>query len=289
MKIGTSMHALTDFGNDVKPFFEALDDAADCGFDSVMLMNSPGKPALTAGAKPPCALIDLGASDPDAVRRAVTDAGLEIACVYQACMRVATDDEAAESAATLAEVVELAGRLGTSVAIPNAGVAPCPQTPVGQKEELLERVANVLMTALEEAPPQLRLAPDIHYGAVIETVADCRRLFELASDARVGITLNIGHMTTLGEKGWVLAQEHRERVHVVAWKDHLVTLPPEAEHPVYSVELGTGDSPFEKYVEALGPHAESCVNLITFEHVALEEKKEALRRSLQYLKGLQSG
>jgi sugar phosphate isomerase/epimerase len=286
MRIGTSLHALTDFGNDVKPFCEGLADIADCGFDTVMLMNVPGRPSLTADARPECSLIDLAASDPEAVRAAVREAGLGVAGVYQACMNVGSDEEASESASVAASLVQLANRLGTSVAIPNAGVAPAPRLPVEEKGQLIARVARVLMSALEGAPDEARLAIDIHYGAAIETVADCVRLFELAPDPRAGITLNIGHMTTNREAGWLLLEHHADRCHVVAWKDHLLEPPPEATHPVYSVELGTGDSPFEKYIAALPEGGEGREHLITFEHVPLEEKKESLRRSLAYLKGL---
>ncbi len=286
MRIGTSMHALTDFGNDVKPFHEALADIAECGFDTVMLMNVPGRPTLAAGSRPECSLIDLEASDPDAVRGAVRSAGLGVAALYQACMNVASDDEVAVSAETAKELVKLAQRLGTSTVIPNAGAAPAPGVPTEAKEQLIGRVARVLMTALQGAPDETRLAIDIHYGAVVETVADCVRLFELAPDPRAGITLNIGHMTTNRQAGWLLLEHHAERCHVVAWKDHLLDPPPEARHPVYSVELGKGDSPFEKYVAALPDAGEGREHLITFEHVPLDEKKGALRRSLGYLKGL---
>ncbi len=286
MRIGTSMHALTDFGNDVKPFHEALADIADCGFDTVMLMNFPGRPSLAPGARPECSLIDLEASDPDAIRQAVRDAGLEVAAVYQACMNVASDDETAVSAEAARELVQLAQRLGTSTAIPNAGAAPAPRMPVAEKTQLIARVARVLMSALDGAPEDTRLAIDIHYGAAVETVADCVRLFELAPDPRAGITLNIGHMTTNREAGWLLLEHHADRCHVVAWKDHLLSPPPEARHPVYSVELGKGDSPFEKYIAALPEGGEGREHLITFEHVPPEEKKESLRRSLDYLKGL---
>jgi len=286
MRIGTSMHALTDFGNDVKPFHEGLADIAECGFDSVMLMNFPGRPTLTAGERPGCCLIDLEASDPETVRGAVADAGLELACVYQACMNIGSDEETTESASVAASLTQLAHRLGTSVVITNAGLAPAPRLPVGEKEQLVGRVARVLMSALEGASPDTRLAIDIHYGAAVETVADCVRLFELAPDPRAGITLNIGHMTTNRQAGWLLLEHHADRCHVVAWKDHLLEPPPEATHPVYSVELGTGDSPFEKYVAALPDGGEGREHLITFEHVPLAEKKGALRRSLAHLKGL---
>jgi sugar phosphate isomerase/epimerase len=157
--------------------------------------------------------------------------------------------------------------------------------PAAEKEALLQRVARVLTTALDGAPPEMHTAIDIHYGAAVEGVADCRRLFELAPDPRAGIALNIGHMTTCRQEGWLLLREHPERIPLIAWKDHLLQPPPEATHPVYSVELGTGDSPFEKYAAEL-PARDTRQHLITFEHVPLAEKKEALRRSLKYLKGL---
>ncbi len=288
MRIGTSLHALTDFGSDVKPFHEALADAADCGFETVMLMNVPGRPSVTSDG-PGCALVDLEASDPAVVRQAVRDAGLEIVCVYQGFTNVADDEAARASAATLKNLMALAQRLGASLVIPNAGAAPAPQMPVDEKEQLLQRVARMVMTALEDAPPDMRVAFDIHYGAVIEGVADCERLFELAADPRAGITLNIGHMTTLRQEGWTLIEDHLDRIPLIAWKDHLLKPPPEATHPVYSVELGTGDSLFARYAQALRGNEDAVEHLITFEHVPLAEKKEALRRSLGYLRGLLSG
>lgn len=286
MTIGTSVHAITDFGNDTKPFCEALRDIADCGFDSVMLMHRPLQPALTPESSPPCSLIDLEISDPATVRDALEDAGLALAIVYQSCMNVNTDEDAAESALQLQDLMRLAKRLGASTVVCNAGAAPQAGMLADEKEDLIERVACVMMSALDTGPSDVRIAIDTHYGAAVETVADCLRLFDLAPDARAGITLNIGHMTTCRQQGWELLEQSPERVHVVAWKDHLISPPPEATHPVYSVELGTGDSPFEEYLDALPPDDGTLQHLITFEHVPLPEKKEALRRSLQYLRGL---
>jgi sugar phosphate isomerase/epimerase len=285
MRIGTSLHALTDFGEDVKPFRQALAEAAECGFETVMLLNFPGRPPVTEDG-PGCALVDLGASDPEVVQTAVREAGLGPAFVYQACTNVADDAAADASGEALAGLMALAARLGASIAIPNAGLAPAPLMPVEEKEVLLQRMARMAMKALEGAPPEVSVAFDIHYGAALESAADCRRLFGLAPDVRAGIALNIGHMTTCRQEGWRLLEDHPERVHVVAWKDHLLRPPPEATHPVYSVELGTGDSPFPRYAQALRGRADSVEHLITFEHVPLAEKKDALRRSLTYLKGL---
>jgi sugar phosphate isomerase/epimerase len=286
MEFGTSVHALTDWSAEVKPFRQVLGEAAELGFTQIMLMNLPGQAALTADNEPQGAMIDLEQSDLSLVREAVAEAGLTVCCAYQALMRVANEDEAAETVTGLMKLADLALGLQTDVLLPNAGLAPAPKTPTMEKRELLDRLSRVVTEALETIPSHLKIAPDIHYGGVLETVADCLYYFDQVKDPRGGITLNIGHMTTLGEEGWRLLELHPERVHVVAWKDHLVPPPPEATHAVYSVELGTGQSPFERYAKLLpgdgGPHK----HLITFEHVPLAQKKAALGRGLQYMRKL---
>jgi hypothetical protein len=52
------------------------------------------------------------------------------------------------------------------------------------------------------------------------------------------------------------------------------------------VELGTGQSPFAEYARRLPADGGGRLQLITFEHVPLAEKKESLRRSLQYMQRL---
>lgn len=288
MEFGTSVHALTDWSAEVKPFRQVLGEAAELGFAQIMLMNLPGQAALTADNDPAGAMIDLAQSDLSLVRDAVAEAGLEVGCVYEGLMRVADEAEAAQTVAALERLADLALGLRTDILLPNAGVAPEPKLPSSEKQPLVQRLARVVANVLDTIPTHLKIAPDIHYGGVLETVADCEYYFSLIPDPRAGITLNIGHMTTLHQEGWRLLESHPERVHIVAWKDHLLQPPPEATHPVYSVELGTGDSPFERYARVLpadgGPHR----HLITFEHVPLAEKKAALGRSLQYMRKLWS-
>jgi sugar phosphate isomerase/epimerase len=286
MNLGTSMHALSEFGNDVKPFAQALDEAAACGFGSLMLMDFAGLPTISAGSFPACSLVDLGASDPEVVTDALTQRGLRAGAIYRACVQLGSEEEAEQTAAQLSDLLTLTARYGAPVAIPNAGAAPAPGMCVDDKDILIRRLAAAMSAALETAPPGISFAVDVHYGGVLESVADCCRLFELAPDPRAAITLNIGHMTTCHQEGWELAREHGDRVPVVAWKDHLLQPPSDYPHPVYSVELGTGDSPFERYVEALQPDDGTRLHLITFEHVPLADKPAALGRSLQYLKGL---
>lgn len=286
MQFGTSVHALTDWSAEVKPFRQVLTEAAGLGFAQIMLMNLPGQAALTADYDPQGAMIDLEQSDISLVRDAVAEAGLQVCCVYQGLMNVGSDAEAAATAEALMRLADLALGLQTDILLPNAGVAPQPKLPLVQKAELLDRLSRMVAEVLRRIPSHLKIAPDIHYGGVIETVADCLYYFDRIPDPRAGITLNIGHMTTLGEEGWRLLERHPERAHIVAWKDHLLQPPPEGTHPIYSVELGTGDSPFERYARLLPPDGGPHKHLITFEHVPLAEKQAALGRSLQYLRKL---
>jgi len=286
MQFGTSVHALTDWSAEVKPFRQVLAEAAGLGFAQIMLMNLPGQAALTADNDPQGAMIDLEQSDISLVRDAVADAELQVCCVYQGLMNVGSEAEAAATAEGLMRLADLALGLQTDILLPNAGVAPEAKLPLVQKAELLDRLSRMVAEVLRRIPSHLKIAPDIHYGGVIETVADCLCYFDQIPDPRAGITLNIGHMTTLGEEGWRLLERHPERVHIVAWKDHLLQPPPEATHPIYSVELGTGDSPFERYARLLPPDGGPHKHLITFEHVPLAEKQAALGRSLQYLRKL---
>lgn len=287
MNFATSVHALTEWGQPVKSFRQVLAEAAEVGYSGIMLMHVPGQHALTAeNPDPPGAMIDLAQSDLGFVRKVVEEAGLTVGCVYQALMKVGDEAEMAGTIDGLTDLAKWGEVLGTNIVLPNAGAAPQPQMPAADKRELIGRVAAVLTEAVDASPAGTRIAPDIHYGGILETVADCEELFRLTSEPRVGIALNIGHMTTLHQEGWRLIDDHADRVPVIAWKDHLLQPPAGHTHPIYSVELGTGDSPFAEYARRLpadgGPH----LHLITFEHVPLEQKKDSLGRSLQYLQKL---
>lgn len=288
MNFGTSVHALTEWGQPVKSFRQVLAEAGEIGFSSIMLMHSPAGPALTAASPDPqSAILNLAQSDLGLVLKAVTDAGLQVACVYQGLTKVGNEEEVAATAQGLLALSHMAEALGADIVLPNAGAAPRPRTPLDEKRELIAAFARAMGRGLENSSGATKIAPDIHYGGILETVADCRELYRIAPDPRIGIALNIGHMTTLGEEGWMLLEgEDAQRVHVVAWKDHLVPAPPEATHPIYSVELGTGQAPFAQYARRLPADGGGRLQLITLEHVPLAEKKEALRRSLQHMQKL---
>lgn len=287
MNFSTSVHALTEWSQPVRSFRQVLAEAVQIGFKGIMLMHLPGGPVLTsASPDPQAAMLDLAQSDLGLVRKAVEDAGLQVACVYQALMKVGDEAEMAATVEALVALGKTAQALGTHILLPNAGSAPKAKTPLADKRELVARVARVMGEALGQCPQGTVIAPDVHYQGVIETVADCEELFHQAPESRVGITLNIGHMTTLKQEGWRLLEKHPDRVHVVAWKDHLLQPPPEATHPIYSVQLGTGDSPFAEYARRIPDDGGPYLHLITFEHVPLERKKPALAASLRYMQDL---
>ncbi len=287
MSIGTSLHALTDFANDVMPFHDGLAAIAELGYETVMLLDRPGKPTMMRGDRPACSLLDIASSDRAAVREAVEAAGLKVVAVHWGRMRLGSADEVAACAEGLGQALSWCAELGCRIVIPNAGAAPEPGLSTDDKADLIARLAAVLMGALAEAPDDLCLAVDLHYHSPLETVSDCERLFDLAPNPRAGLTLNIGHLTTNRQEGWRLITEHPERVHVVAWKDHQLQPPADAPHPVvYSTELGQGDSPFARYVHALCESRLEPEHLITFEHVPQTGKRAALGRSLAYWRRL---
>lgn len=287
MNFSTSVHALTEWSQPVRSFRQVLAEAAEIGFKGIMLMHLPGGPVLTsANPDPQAAMLDLAQSDLGLVRRTVEDAGLRVACVYQALMKVGDEAEMAATVGALIALARIAEALGSHILLPNAGSTAQARTPLADKRELVGRVAQVMSEALGRCPQGIVMAPDVHYQGIIETVADCEELFRQASDPRVGVTLNIGHMTTLKQEGWRLLEQYPDRVHVVAWKDHLLQPPPEATHPIYSVQLGTGDSPFAQYARRIPADGGPYLHLITLEHVPLERKKPALAASLRYMQDL---
>ena len=96
--------------------------------------------------------------------------------------------------------------------------------------------------------------------------------------------MNIGHLTTVQAYGWVLVGEYPDRIPVIGWKDH--SLAQDRPMPMWSIELGTGHSPFELYIKRFKQHPEERVHLVNCENVPDEERVDVLRRSLEYLRSL---
>ena len=99
--------------------------------------------------------------------------------------------------------------------------------------------------------------------------------------------MNIGHLTTAQAYGWLLVDEYPDRIPVVGWKDH--SLAKDRPSPMWSIELGTGHSPFELYIKRFKQHPGERVHLINCENVPDEERVAVLDRSLKYLRRLWEG
>ena len=67
----------------------------------------------------------------------------------------------------------------------------------------------------------------------------------------------------------------------MGWKDH--SLAKDRPRPMWSIELGTGHSPFELYIKAFKRNAGARVHLINCENVPDEERIVVLQRSREYL------
>lgn len=285
IELGTSTHAIAGFGEPSKPFARAVAEIAECGYQHFMLLGSEDGPAVGLSGDASNALIDIPDSDLSAILKSAALHGLRVSCIYPGFGLDFSPEGVETTVERLRDYRELAWRLGCHVMAHSAGVAPQPGTPLQEKADEIQRVGQVMdAVASDRAGSIFKMAVDIHYGGIIETVRDCEYLLDITAKTNAGLCLNTGHMTTLNEEGWRLLEAHPERVHVLAWKDHLTG--PDAPEAVYSVELGEGHTPFEKYVETLRKADCNPIHLITFEHVAFDEKKAALGRSREWLEAL---
>jgi sugar phosphate isomerase/epimerase len=279
MRFAASIHAVTQFGNDIVPFSRALDIIADCGFDSIMLLATPSGPRLDDQGDAPGSLIDVRGSDPTVLGRALRARGLGLALIREACMSVSDQQSMKQSAERLARLADFCAELDCDVGC-NCGASPQPMLPHADKRDAITRLAEAVNLAMSGRSQ--RLAIDVHHHGILETLEDCDVFLGLLQQVNGGILLNIGHMTTCGQEGWRACERWPEQVPVVAWKDHVVSpLGP----AVRSTELGLGHSPFARYVEGALSHPDRT-HLIAFEDIPLEQKPAALRRSADYLRRL---
>ncbi|MCC6445988.1 MAG: sugar phosphate isomerase/epimerase [Armatimonadetes bacterium] len=281
-EIGTSTHAIAGFGQPGKPFRQSLAEMAECGFAHFMLLASEGGSPAGPMVDAQESLLDIRHSDIEAVVKAISSYGLRVSSLYPGFTLDYTPEGAAATVEKLKVYRDIAWRLGCHLMVHSAGRSLPPKTPLEEKKEHIRRVAVVMDMVASSSPGEvLKMAVDVHYGGIIETVADCEHLLSLAKKPNVGLCLNMGHMTTLGQEGWTLLLRYPERIHVIAWKDHLT-----GDHlpqPVVSCELGKGETPLQKYIEAYRQVECQASHLITFEDVPIAEKKDALKRSREYL------
>ena len=282
--LGVVTHAV---GHAPLPFRECLGRIAGAGGEHILLLTSPKGPAIRPGGPPPATqfphILD---SDPDEVNRLARAAGLRVSCLYAGGLtRVESDAALAGSRAALEPYRDQALALGCAGLVLSAQAAEAPGLPLDAKRDSLRRLARLLDALAAGGQGRLSVSVDVHYRSVVESLDDCRFLAGEVTEPGAGLLLNIGHLTTCRQEGWRLVEEVPQRIPVVGWKDHSLAQGRPAD--VYSVELGTGDSPFERYIHAFkapGAADPERVHLVNVEHPPAGEEVPALRRSLAWLR-----
>jgi len=282
MEFGAVTHAV---GHHL-PFEKMLATIKDLGFDSILLLSNrdaqPVGPDGTSESQFP----NLLASDPAHVRKAVDNAGLTIGSVhFSGTVDIASDEGAESTTEAMKEYAAYTLSLGCKYfthPVPSCGSL---HVPTEEKATEITRLARCMnATAQAFVAEGLKVGVDIHQTSWVEGLDDCRLLLDSMPCENAGLLMNIGHLTTAQAYGWILVDEYPSRIPVVGWKDH--TLAKDRPRPMWSIELGTGHSPFELYIRAFKKHPAERVHLINCENVPDEERVETLRRSLIYLRGL---
>jgi sugar phosphate isomerase/epimerase len=218
--------------------------------------------------------------------KAVMNAGLEIASLhFSGSIDVGSDDGLEPTIAALKEYGAYAVALGCKIMthpVPSCGRS---RAPTEEKAVEIGRLATCMNATAEAYVDEgLRVAVDIHHNSWVEGLDDCRLLLDSMPCANAGVLLNIGHMTSAQGYGWLLVDEYPDRIPVVGWKDHSLAM--DRPRPMWSIELGTGQSPFEMYIRAFKAHPAERVHLVNCENVPDEDRVEVLKRSHLYLQDL---
>ena len=279
MRFGVVTHAV---GHHMS-FEKTLAAIKELGFDFILLLTSRGAEPVGAAGTSESPFPNFLASDPEHVRKAIRNAGLEISALhFSGDVDISSDAGIEPTIGALKEYAAYALALECKYLthpVPSCGKS---KVPTEEKAIEIKRLATC-MNAVAEAfiDEGLRIGVDIHHTAWVEGLDDCRLLFDSMPCENAGIILNIGHMTSAEGYGWLLVDEYPNRIPVVGWKDH--SLAKDRPRLMWSIELGTGHSPFELYIKAFKRHPAVRVHLINCENVPDEERITVLQRSREYL------
>jgi len=71
-----------------------------------------------------------------------------------------------------------------------AGRAERPRVPLASKREQIRRVAGAMDAVASDTPGGIfKMAVDVHYGGIVETVADCKAFLNHAGKVNSGLCL----------------------------------------------------------------------------------------------------
>lgn len=257
---------------------QTLESIRRIGFRSILLLTSREKEnVVRADGSCPSAFPNLIESEPESVRKVVDNSGLRIGAVH-----FSGENSARQFSEHLKEYARATLAVGCRYLthpVPSWGRSG---TPTEEKAPLIRRLAECMNEVAEVFESDgLKLSVDVHYAGVVESLEDCRFLLDCIPCENAGVLLNIGHLKSAQAYGWLLLKEYPQRVAVVGWKDH--SLHPRRPKPVWSIELGKRDSPFELYIRALKRNPAQRAHFINCENVPDEDRVDTLRRSLSYI------
>ena len=282
MQFGVVTHAV---GHHLS-FEKTLAAIKELGFDFILLLTSRVAAPVRADGKSASAFPNVLDSDPDHVRKAIRNAGLEIGALhFSGDINIDSDAGIEPTIAALKEYAAYTLALECKYLthpVPSCGRS---KVPTAEKAAEIKRIAACMNAVVEAFMDEgLRMGVDIHHTAWVEGLDDCRLLLDSMPCENAGIILNIGHMTSAEGYGWLLVDEYPNRIPVVGWKDH--SLAKDRPRPMWSIELGAGHSPFELYIKAFKRNAGDRVHLINCENVPDAERIAVLQRSREYLTAL---
>ena len=279
MRFGAVTHAV---GHHMS-FEKTLATIKGLGFDFILLLTSRVAEPVNAEGRSENPFPNVLDSDPEHVRKAIRNAGLEIGALhFSGDVDINSDAGIEPTIAGLKEYAAYALALECKYLTHPVSSSGRSKMPTVEKATEVKRLATCMNAVAETfAEQELKIGVDIHHTAWVEGLDDCRLLLDSMPCENAGIILNIGHMTTAEGYGWLLVDEYPNRIPVVGWKDH--SLAKDRPRPMWSVELGTGNSPFELYIKAFKRNPASRVHLINCEDVPDEERIAVLQRSREYL------
>ena len=265
------------------PFEKTLAAIKELGFDFILLLTSRGAEPVNAEGRSESPFPNVLDSDPEHLRKAIRNAGLEIGALhFSGDIDIDSDAGIEPTIAGLKEYAAYALALKCKYLTHPVSSCGRSKVPTAEKAAEIKRLATCMNTVAETfMDGGLRIGVDIHHTAWVEGLDDCRLLLDSMPCENAGIILNIGHMTSAEGYGWLLVDEYPNRIPVVGWKDH--SLAKDRPRPMWSIELGTGHSPFELYIKAFKRHPAARVHLINCENVPDEERPAVLQRSREYL------